>query len=281
MPEPLQTFRAVEGASPAYTAAVTLASQPFVLHYQTVLNFTASTTTALTNQSLTFETLRATRFLPWTERTEASCYPIRVPNAYDRIFIYPMYYTSTDDLNKANTPNFVLSSYLAPIIMPFGLQPETRGHTTVNKLNPKCYRFPDDVVSAAYPTDIQNYDTRAVGIWNVLPSVDEGSITSNGRLSNSTGTTFGRSEVGVGASYHLPDDFSVSSTTINPISDTNSQKANSTFITGLGTEFRTMGSEEIIVSIGANPSGLTVSNTACTIGSKYRAHFFLMGMFLG
>jgi hypothetical protein len=284
MPEPLQTFRAVEGASPAYTAAVSLASQPFVLHHQQVYTSTASTTAAITGASMTFETLASTRFFPWTLRTASSCYPVRVPNAYNRVYIYPLWITSTDDTTAGNMPFFVVGTYVAPYIMPYGLFPETRGHTTFSKLNPKCYRFPDDVVTAANPSDTVSSPTRTNGLWSVLPPYGTNATTSNGVLTGTTGgtNTFGRAPGLVGAAYMLPDDLSISSgdgaTALGP---TTPALSNSFQIMGMGQEYQTLGTEEIVVALGSNPTGLTISNAASVVGKSYRAHFFLMGVFLG
>lgn len=282
MPEPLQTFRAVEGASPAFTAGVSLASQPFVLHHQQVASVTAASTAALTTQAFSYETLANDRFFPWNLRTASSCYPVKVPNAYTRVYIYPLWITSTNDTTAANMPFFEVGSYAAPYIMPYGLFPETRGHTTFSKLNPKCYRFPDDVVTAANTSDTVSSPTRTNGLWSVLPPYGTNATTSNGVLTTGAGNTFGRATGLVGAAYMLPDDLSISSSSGNtPLAAGTPALSNSFQMMGMGHEYQTLGTEEIVVALGSNPSGLTLGTTACVATKIYRAHFFLMGVFLG
>lgn len=230
---------------------------------------------------MTFETLASTRFLPWTLRTASSCYPVRVPNAYNRVYIYPLWITSTDDTTAGNMPYFVPGTYVAPYIMPYGLFPETRGHTTFSKLNPKCYRFPDDVVTAANTSDTVSSPTRTNGLWSVLPPYGTNATTSNGTLTTGVGNTFGRVPGLVGAAYMLPDDLSISSSTANALAGDNPRLSNSSQIMGMGQEYQTLGTEEIVVALGSDPTGLTISNAASVVGKSYRAHFFLMGVFLG
>lgn len=284
MPEPLQTFRTVEGANCSFNASATLASQPFVLHHQQVANVLAPNTNALANQALSFEALANTRFFPWILRTASSCYPVTVPNAYNRVYIYPMWLTSTDDTTSANMPFFGVGTYVAPYIMPFGLFPETRGHTTVNKLNPKCYRFPDDVITAANTSDTVSSPTRTNGLWSVLPPYGTDATTSNGTLGTIGGNTktFGRATGHVGDAYRLPNDLSISSADgTTALGATTPALSNSFQLMGMGHEYQTLGTTEIVVALGSNPGGLTLGNTASVGGKSYRAHFFLMGVFLG
>lgn len=277
---PLQTFRAVEGAHPGFTSTVTLASQPFVIHHQKVFDLTAADTASFTGQTATFETLATTRFFPWTARNADSCYPVAIPNAYNRVYIYPMWLTSTDD--TANQPYFEIGTYIAPYIMPFGLFPETRGYATANKLNPKMYRFPDDVITNVNTSDVVGSDTRTNGLWSVLPAYGANYETSNGAITSAANTlSMGRATGLVGASYLLPDDFSISSATTSALASTTPLASNSTSITGMGTEYQTLGCQELVVSLGSNPSGLTIGGSAKVVAKKYRAHFFLMGVFLG
>lgn len=282
---PLQTFRAVEGASPAFTAGVSLASQPFVL-YHTVAEVTGSGAGAVSNASVSWAALDATRFRPWLARDLDATYPVKVPNAYNRVYIYPVYIGSTDDV-VGNIPSFTPGNgYRAPYVFPFGLQPETRGHTTVNKLNPKCYRFPDDIISHSYPSDLTNFATRTNGLWSLMLPVGATPASGHGELAAVTNATFGRNALqngsanGVGNAFALPNDFTISTAGTSAVSPTSALAGNNTMsMIGMGHEFQTMGSEELVVSLGSNP---TINwGYANTSTKKYRAHLFLMGMFLG
>jgi hypothetical protein len=281
---PLQTFRAVEGAHCGFTAAATLASQPFVL-YHSVFEATGAGS-AIT--SITWPALEATRFRPWQARDFNTTYPVAIPNAYNRVYIYPAYAASTDD-SSANVPNFSpTANYSAPYIFPFGLQPETRGYATFNKLNPKMYRFPDDIIQDSYPGAFTNhFDTRTNGIWGLLPPFNTNATSSNGALTAVTNATFGRASMatsptttGVGDCFKLPDDFTISSGGTGAVGPADGLPGNNTMsIFGLGHEYQTMGCQELVVSLGSNP---TIAWSAVgTASKKYRAHFFLMGVFLG
>lgn len=282
---PLQTFRAVEGANPSFTGTVTLASQPFVLHYQEICSITAADALAVTKSAFTFETLSANRFLPWLLRDFNSCYPVKVPNAYNRIYVFPMFFTSTNDATAANMPTISDAGlYVAPYIIPFGLLPETRGHTTANKLHELDYRFPDDVVTAANPTQVPSFSTRTRGIWTPLPSFGLTATNSNGTITAaSTSTGYARGTVGAGAGYALPDDLSVSLSSASALSASASQYVtdSTTVVTGMGLEFSTLGCEEIVVALGSNPSGMSMSIPAKVSSKIYKTHFALMGVFLG
>jgi hypothetical protein len=172
---PLQTFRAVEPANYGFGAAATLASRPFVLNHCTY-TFTGAGS-AVTTQAVTFNaaTADANRFIPWLARnfdnpaTTGSYYPVRVPQAYDRIYVFPMYRTSTDDTQvNANAVTLTQSSYDAPRVFPMGLFPETRDYTTSNPNNPLNAVIPEDVIRKGYPTHVSNadYNTRTHGIWS-------------------------------------------------------------------------------------------------------------------
>lgn len=277
--DPLQTFRTVEPANYAFGSSSTQASQPFVLHYQEIAS--------VTNPSLpntvtgTFASLASDRFYPWVTRTADSCYPVAVPNAYDRIYIFPMY-TVTSTPNPSSSPFVSFGTYSAPAVVPFGLTPQTRGYSTSNKLNPSLNRLPDDILSKAYPTSPLYLDSRTNGFWIPLPAYAANFSTANGLLaaaSSTNPTHVLRAELGAGSAVFLPNDFSLSASTTTGIATGNAQKGNSTVVVGLGTEFQTMGSEEIVVALGANPSGVNMSHTLGT--ATFKMHFFLMGMFLG
>jgi hypothetical protein len=282
---PLQTFRAVEGANSSFTGTVTLASQPFVLHQQEVYSITAADTAAVSKAAFTLEALSANRFLPWLLRDLSSCYSVKVPNAYNRIYVFPMFFTSTDDTTAANMPTIAdAGSYVAPYVIPFGMFPETRGHTTANKLHELDYRFPDDVVTAATPTQVPSFSTRTRGIWTPLPSFGLNSTNSNGTITTaSTSTGYARGTVGAGAGYALPDDLSVSLSNTSALTASASQYVtdSTTVLTGMGLEFSTLGCEEIAVALGSNPAGMSTSIAAKVVGKVYKTHFALMGVFLG
>lgn len=287
MPEPLQTFRAVEGASPAYTAAVTLASQPFVLHFATIEVTGNGTPGTSVSTGTSWPTLPAERFRPWVQRNDALTYPVKVPNAYDRVYVYPVYTTSTDDV-EANIPTITPNNgFTAPLVLPFGLQPETRGHTTVNKLNPKCYRFPDDVLLNAYPGAVYKTDqlnTRTNGLWSLLPHDGVDDSVRNGQYPTLAGVGSGRtafaSSNGTGGLYQLPNDFTISSASTSALNEGVALVGNNTMsIFGMGQQFQTLGSEELVLSIGRYPS--FVWNHAGVNTKKYRVHLLMMGMFLG
>jgi hypothetical protein len=159
--EPLQTYRAVDPVGFHFGSIATTASQPFVLGHFTTESYTtanaANAAPAFSNSAL-----NANRFIPWLARdfdnstTTGAYYPVAVPNAYDRILIFPMYrlVRSAAWPTLPNTFTFgTLASYVPPFILPMGLTPQTRGFTDVNKLNPKLYRFPDDI-----PTDPRSVD---------------------------------------------------------------------------------------------------------------------------
>lgn len=284
---PLNTFRAVEGANPSFTSTATLASQPFVLHYQQVYSLTAADTAAVTKAAFTFEALDARRFLPWILRDFDSCYPVKVPNAYNRIYVFPIFFTSTDDATAANMPTLAdAGNYVAPYIVPFGMFPESRDYTTANKLHPSTYRFPDDIVTANSPTQVPSFSTRTRGLWTPLPSFGLNSTNSNGTITTaSTSTGYARGTVGAGAGYALPDDLSVSLSNTSALTSTASNYVDTTastaVLTGMGLEFSTLGCEEIAVALGSNPAGISTSIAAKVASKVYRTHFALMGVFLG
>jgi hypothetical protein len=290
---PLQTFRAVEPANYGFGAAATLASRPFVLNHCTY-TFTGAGS-AVTTQAVTFNaaTADANRFIPWLARnfdnpaTTGSYYPVRVPQAYDRIYVFPMYRTSTDDTQvNANAVTLTQSSYDAPRVFPMGLFPETRDYTTSNPNNPLNAVIPEDVIRKGYPTHVSNadYNTRTHGIWSPLPPYASNFSTSNGELAvggTNNPVSFGRTGVGTGTAYALPDDLTISKAGSSQLLLNNAffVGGNAAYI-GMGHEYQTMGCEEIVLSIGAIPSNLQLAAPG-TNGKVYVVHWFMMGVLLG
>jgi len=295
--EPLQTFRAVEPAHWGFGAISTIASQPFVLNHFASTQI-SGTTVAQSNASVAFagsSFLPADRFYPWISRNYdtpktggGAYYPVKVPNAYDRIYIFPMYYI----VGSASASAFgTLSAYSAPYILPMGLTPQTRGFTTVNKLNPKLYRFPEDIPEAdGWTRKTGTYNIRDKGLWIPLSSYATNALTSNGFMgaaSNTDARSFGRAVAGTGTAYKLPNDLSISLATGNTaLADTVNAYAAGTAgteqppIVGMGLEFQTHGTEEIVCVLGSVPAGLTL-NVPAGDGQAHRVEMFLMGMFLG
>lgn len=279
--EPLKTFRAVEPAHFGFGAMASLASQPFVLHHQEIYSLTG-VGTGVAGAAATYASLAANRFQPWNLRTASSCYPVAVPNAYDRIYIFPVFTTSWT--GGSTTPSLGIGTYVAPSIVPFGLTPQTRNFSTSNKLNPALHRLPDDVIQVANPTQVNTgLNLRTNGFWVPLPAYSTNFSTANGLL-NAAGSTnpthFLRGNTGAGSAAFLPSDFSLSASNTSAITVSDSQKASTGQIVGLGHEFQTLGSEEIVVALGSNPSGVTITHGG-ELNEVYKAHFFLMGMFLG
>lgn len=297
--EPLQTFRAVEPAHWGFGAISTIASQPFVLNHfsSTAINGTLALQSNVGVQFTGANFLTANRFYPWISRNYdtpttggGAYYPVKVPNAYDRIYIFPMYYI----VGSASASAFgTLGSYSAPYILPMGLTPQTRGFTTVNKLNPKLYRFPEDIPEAnGWARKTGSYNIRDNGLWIPLSSYATNALTSNGFMGVAGATdarSFGRAVVGTGTAYKLPNDLSISlaNDTVNtPLADNANAYAAGTAgtqqppIVGMGLEFQTHGTEEIVCVLGSVPTGLTL-NIPIGDGHAHRVEMFLMGMFLG
>lgn len=279
--EPLKTFRAVEPAHFGFGAMASLASQPFVLHHQEIYSYTG-VGTPVSGGAVTYASLAADRFQPWNLRTASSCYPVAVPNAYDRIYIFPVFTTSWT--GGSTTPSLGIGTYVAPSIVPFGLTPQTRNFSTSNRLNPALHRLPDDVIQVANPAQVNTgLNLRTNGFWVPLPAYSTNFSTANGLLNAAAATNpthFLRGNTGAGSAAFLPSDFSLSYSTTSAITNTDAQKASTRQIVGIGHEFQTLGSEEIVVALGSNPSGVTI-NHAGELNEVYKAHFFLMGMFLG
>ena len=280
---PLQTFRAVEPAHFGFAAASTLASQPFVLYHERGSAIVGEGSPTANSVSAFAMTYPANRFQPWDWRLNDACFPVKVPNAYDRIHIFPMYIaTSSAGVSGDVSFGTVSTSYNAPFIMPFGLAPQTRGFTTANRLNPELHRLPDDILAKLGV--ISSFNSRNDGIWNVLPPYASNFSTSHGLLaigSPTNPTSFGRHQTGTGTGFALPDDLSISNANTGVLSESqNRWNANSKVLIGMGQDFQTFGSEEIVVAPGSAPTGLTISHVG-TLGVTYRIEYFLMGTFLG
>lgn len=289
--EPLQTYRAVDPVGYHFGSIATTASQPFVLGHFTSTSHTGA---GATNQAMSFSSsaLDADRFVPWVARNfdnstiTGSYYPVAVPNAYDRILIFPMYRL----VRSAGVTQFTFgtaASYVPPFILPMGLIPQTRGFTDVNKLNPKLYRFPDDVpTDSAYERVSGSYNIRTHGLWIPLAPYATNGLTSNGSMSvagNTDARSFGRNPVaGTGTAYHLPADLSISKAATSGLALNNAQHATGSADTmiGMGIEFQTHGCQEIICSLGSLPTGITITDNAGA-GVVRRVELFLMGVFLG
>lgn len=289
--EPLQTYRAVDPVGFHFGSIATTASQPFVLGHFTSEFLVAG---ANTNATVTFRgtALDANRFTPWLARnfdnstTTGSYYPVAVPNAYDRILIFPMYRL----VRSAGFTQFsfgTASTYVPPFILPMGLTPQTRAFTTSNALNPRLYRFPDDIpVASNYERVSGSYNIRTHGLWIPLSPYATNGLTNNGTMntaSNTDARSFGRNPVaGTGTAYHLPADLSISKAATSGLALANAQYAagSADVMIGMGLEFQTHGCEEIICPLGSLPTNLTITDNA-TSGVARGVELFLMGMFLG
>lgn len=295
---PLVTFRAVEPSNPGFTAAVGLTSAPFVLqHYR---SFAAATASAQTTVAPTPITLAATRFMPWLNRMSNNVYPVAVPNAYDRVYIFPMLCLDTTpsaDLTPVPTTGAInsLATYAPPAIIPFGLLPETRGAGTGGKLLKS--RLPDDLITAAAPSATPQFSTRTDGLWMPLMPYASNFTTNNAQITaalSNYSSSVPRNLVtnaGIGNGYMLPLDASISlSTTSSITSATPGLAAYTTASTvgpviSAGLEFTLSGCQELVVSLANIPTlpQYTIdANAGATLtGAGMGFNFFLMGMFLG
>ena len=294
--DPLRTFRKVEPANWGFGASATISSQPFVLYHVRQLVALGTGGAAATNVAPTWPTLTTTRFLPWTARLADACYPVAVPNAYDRVYIHPVFTLDTDD--TAGLANVTITAptttYIPGIIMPFGLVPESRNYSTSGKLNPvDGTRFPEDLIAAASAgtaTVPANFNTRTNGHWMHLAPYASSFATNNGIKavgSDTNPTHYGRAAnsggVVTGTGYQLPNDFTISTATTSALTatgTTGAAAAATQVIFGQGVEFATSGTEELVVSLGSNPAGV-LFNHPNTAGKSYYANYFLMGVFLG
>jgi len=225
--------------------------------------------------------VNANRCLPWLARDLDGIYPVAVPNAYDRVYIFPMY-----TIQGAAASIALASTTIAPYIIPFGLAPDTRGYTDVNKLNPLIARFPEDLIGALTPPTggaAHGVNFRTNGAWVPLPPYASNFVSANSTVdnsyANSSPASFARDIAGkFGAGFQLPDDVTISTSTTTVMNATAVQHAASPVIVGAGIEYSTMGSQEIVAVPMTHPSTLTWNATNAT---QFRVHWFLMGMFLG
>lgn len=297
--EPLQTYRAVDPVGYHFGSIATTASQPFVLaHNHVALTAAAAGTTgAVTSTGSTGTTatgagwqtqapgsmvLDANRCLPWLARNFDGIYPVAVPNAYDRILIFPMY-TIEGQGATLTAP----TTFDAPAIIPFGLLPETRGFTDVNKLNPKIARFPEDLIASLAPVSGSTghgINLRTNGSWMPLHPYGSNFLASNQATENTYATSspsaFPRDPAPLfGLGYRLPSDVSISSSTTSVMAAAGTSHAASNLIVGAGIEYNTLGSKEIVAVPMIHPSSLTW--TVNPPATAFRVHWFLMGVFLG
>jgi hypothetical protein len=303
---PLKTFRSVEPANYGFGSSATLASRPFVLSWAktdtftsssgsgTVLLATATNTTASTgwNNATGSMLLNINRALPWVIRDHDWIYPVKVPNAYDRLYIFPMY---SIEAREGATLQLSMSATTAPAVLPFGLFPETRNQTTVDSLSDTGSRFPDDLIArlaASSPVESSGAaavsslpSTRTNGIWTVLPPYSSNFTTANVSNANTEGlpSHIPRSLIGaagkVGAAYTLPADMGISRAANSAFQAGDAKPAAGPVVVGQGFEFQTMGTEEIVVVPAIAPP--SIAWTVNASGDKFRLHWFLMGVFLG
>jgi hypothetical protein len=316
---PLKTFRTVEPANYGFGSSATLASRPFVLYHQTkdeALSGTVGTVTAVT--FATTHVNKTSKSIPWIIKDADQVYPVAVPNAYDRLYVFPMYVveqgiarTSANyvhiGLNEASA-----SLYVPPIVFPFGRFPETAGLTTANKLNETQYRIPDDLISAnpLGSSSTTNLNTRANGLWTVLPPYGTNFTTSNKQnivVSSTDPSSVARIHAAgqtslVGNAYKLPPDLSISPTLATALTTVTTAalgvagysiafldaSGGNPFpadqegvVIGQGIEYQTMGCDLIVVSPQSLPDKVFVAPRGTTASTTVRVHWFLMGVFLG
>jgi len=318
---PLKTFRTVEPANYGFGSSATLASRPFVLYHQTkdeVLNATAGTASAVTFAGATHVN-KTSKCIPWIIKDADQVYPVAVPNAYDRLYVFPMYVVEQDVARtSANYVHIGINEvsgglYVPPIVFPFGRFPETAGLTTANKLNETQYRIPDDLISAnpLGSNSATNLNTRANGLWTVLPPYGTNFTTSNKQnvvVSSTDPSAVARIQVGgqtsfVGNAFKLPVDLSISPTLAAALTTTSTTAtigfagysvafldaaAGNPFpasqegvAIGQGIEYQTMGCDLIVVSPQSLPESVRVAPRGSLAGATVRVHWFLMGVFLG
>jgi hypothetical protein len=311
---PLQTFRAVEPANYGFGAAANISSQPFVLYHVRGEEVATSTTvTTLPTIATYTHSLNPVRFQPWLARNLATHYPVMVPNAYDRVLIFPMWVVDTrSGVNGDGTTvpvTFTVAapgdSYVAPIVMPFGLLPQSRGYG--NKGSDLNRRLPGDLIKLLNPQSPTPETLQSDGLWQVLPPYASNFAYSNG-LAVAAGTyaapvatprSTESGTVGVGAPYQLPPDLAIGfSATAVAVSNTVSQYASTTnssssVFCGAGVEFSTLGCEELVVCPVAPPVNFpAVTTNVCAVvpqaepavpatNGASALNFFLMGVFQG
>jgi hypothetical protein len=309
---PLKTFRTVEPANYGFGSSATLASRPFVLYHQ--INSIDTTGTVDTAADVpawaTTHVNRTSKCIPWLIRNEDEIYPVAIPNAYDRVYIFPMYVVEQSvartaaDYIQLGIQEGASSLYIAPLIFPFGRFPETQGLSTVGKLDPNQHRIPDDLIALnQLNASGSPLNTRANGLWTVLPPYatnfttgNSTNVTSNEANPASVAriqTTAANSVIGTG--YRLPPDLSISSTTAAALVTGAAGSAHAKYaagtastgfttegvVIGTGIEYQTMGCDELVVSPQNLPVKLRYTPRGATAGVAARVHWFLMGVFLG
>ena len=292
---PLQVFRTVEPANYAFGATATLASSPFVLYH--VRSSTAHTNSDQLAATFPAPTISPTRFLPWVNRLDDSVYPVKIPAAYDRIYVFPMLVLDTVP-NTAGTPvipvAFIndLAGWIPPQIIPFGLLPETKNTSLGGKMQQAL--IPDDVIRTKQPLATPQFSVREHGMWMPLPTYASNFTTSNVSTALHSATAFSSvprnlvTGAGVGGAYALPRDVSISNSTAasTTLADPKIAAYTSSVkgpMIGQGLEFATTGCQEIVLSLASAPVYPTYTINAGTAGvnGAVGANFFMMGVFLG
>ena len=293
---PLVTFRAVEPSNPGFTAAVGLTSAPFVLqHYRSSAPATAALQSAVAPTAIT---LAVDRFMPWINRTSNNVYPVAVPNAYDRVYIFPMLCldtTPSTDATPLVTTGFInaLTTYAPPMIIPFGLLPETRGAGTGGKLLKS--RLPDDLITAAAPSATPQFSTRTNGLWMPLMPYASNFTTNNAQITVANAAYSSSvprnlvTSAGIGNGYMLPRDASISMAPATAATAADPALAAYTTATAgpvisAGLEFTLSGCQELVVSLANSPTLPNYSidgQASSSLHGSVGFNFFLMGMFLG
>lgn len=303
-----KNFRAVEPANWGFGASSAMSSQPFVVHHQRLLirtNTSGTTAIVATNvvtggegstimsvSGSSTASAAANTFQPWALRSsDTKTYPVAIPNAYDRVLLFPMFITDSTAPVTPGLLKFVAppASYTAGAVMPFGLLPQTRDSSTVNRMNENGPHLPNDLISKINPSTTLNFDTRTNGLWVPLAPYATNFATGNGQLltiAAGTPSHLGRHNAagvaGIGTGYYLPNDFTISSAS-GGVGLLQPAAADSSMITGQGIEFQTLGCEELIVSVFQLPTNLTCSTAtvATEANSTYSVNYFLMGVFVG
>lgn len=294
---PLSTFRAVEPPFAGFQAAAGLASVPFVLYHQRI-GPKAASGTVQTAQASTATALQADRFLPWLHRSYSEVYPAAIPNAYDRVYIFPMVCldTTPGDNGGTSVPTVAfmdaVTGWVPPMIIPYGLLPETRGQSDSGKLSKT--RFPDDLVSAIAPSATLQHSTRTNGLWMPLQAYASNFTTSNQQITAASSTYLSSvprnlvTSAGIGNGYMLPRDAAISysstsaGTSATPVVSPYTASVTGPII-GAGLEFTLSGCQELVVALASSPTYPTITinaQTASTFGSV-SMNMFLMGVFLG
>lgn len=304
---PLTVFRAVEPPFAGFQAAAGLASVPFVLSWCKTSLLTGATSTStgtLLHQSssgttttgagwdltsgaagITFD---ADRAIPWLARNKDEVYPVAVPNAYERIYIFPLYIIEGTTAGAKLTPPLGAGAHNGPSILAFGLLPGTRGASTAAALNDRGTRFPDDLIAKQAAPLNYDYSTRTNGSWLTLPPYAS-NFTTNNQLTvtntEASPASFGRSTTSLangslGVGYRFNADYTISkSVATDATGGGNARFAASSSLTGVGMEFSLQGCQEVVVVPQNFPDTLTWTTGAAA--EAFRVHMFMMGVLLG